>query len=69
MFTRELTLIGEHIVVLAREEMDGALGDDAVLLAQRDELAVEGEDGVFIPLLRLDIDGSAVVVDAEPRRA
>lgn len=69
MLTRKLALIGEHIIVLSREEMDGALCDDAMLLAQCDELAVEGEDGVRILLLALDVDGSMVTVDAEPRRA
>lgn len=55
MLTRKLALIGEHIIVLSREEMDGALCDDAVLLAQCDELAVEGEDGVRLLLLALDV--------------
>ena len=65
MLAFKLALIGEDIVVLPLEEADGSLRDDAVLLAQRDEPAVEGEDGIIILALCLDIDGVPVVKPAD----
>ena len=69
MLSFKLALIGEDLVVLPLEEADGTLRDDAVLLAQRDEPAVEREDGVIVLALCLDIDDGMVAIDAEPRRA
>ena len=62
--TAECALIGNDIVVLPLEEANGPLRNDAVLLAQRDEPAVEREDGVIVLALCLDIDGSVVVFES-----